>query len=660
MLLRPVGATQLTLVYSGTPQKASLSLPTEAQIITSDTVLSRVAKDLDLANDVRFSPFASKAHRVDPDEPAVRAELLEQLRQGLSIQYSEFKSVPKEGRRNRGYSQGGNRSGSAEPGERIAYLTFSAVNPTLAAAILRSIVRIYQERSFELRHDSVMRVADRLTSSMEDFKKKVEAEQRELLVLQQQSGITVLPGGTDVESQELQILLKQQGIAGANARLAKAGQMIATGPGNTAGRPQPFDDSVDMVILRNDVNTARLELEKGRLSLGSRNPTVQGLQAKVRASERELTLGQSRLEAQVKARLDRARYELDALGAEIRSKAGKLRSHQEAARFATTIQVRLDRDSELYYVLVNNVRTAEIDAGYGSVNVELLKQAETPDQPRAKDYPIRLLEYAGEGLVAGIVLVSILGLISNGGLTTIQMVEHELRMPAFARFPFVPVGTPAETQASSSDPRFMAAIGMLCERVRLSPASNATRCIAFTKASPRTPSGEIALRVAAALAGPDCRTLLIDADWQNPSMRELAGGRSTGLGDVLRARLPLRDAIVSDVMTPGLDVVACGAPVSIPFSPMALERLRVIMEQSELVYRYVFILTGCIQQSEGGEELAAMADLGLLVLPQGRLSSSKLMKAGDALRGSGVRLTGFVLADRGVPGSNRSSFSREM
>jgi succinoglycan biosynthesis transport protein ExoP len=310
--------------------------------------------------------------------------------------------------------------------------------------------------------------------------------------------------------------------------------------------------------------------------------------------------------------------------------------------------VQLARDSELYYVLMNNVKTAALDAGYGSVTVEMLKEADIPAKERAKDFVWRPLRYGAIGIAIALVGMS---LFPDAGLSRTHRIAGALGMPRLAEVPW----TDDDPGSAKVDAAFSEAISGLCKKIRLastarSAAGSAARSVARSTQRVVVTSGPvsqgtstIAIAVATELARPDARVLLIDANMRRPSLHRLLrlDGR-VGLSTVLSGRARLADVVIPLSGFTGVDVLTVGPVPPRSLHLAAVDAMGLLLEQADGLYAWVVLDTAPVETGAEVAKILDMADLALLVVRGGSPSHRTLVRTGNAVHDSEVPLAGFV------------------
>ena len=173
-------------LFEDDPQR---KLQTEVAILTSDTLLATVARDLNLANNPAFTGAKGPVQHRNFEDLAVRQEVVGQLQATIQVA-----PVPKTDL------------------IRISYVSGDA---KLSADIVNKLIVDYIQRSYETRFASTQRVSQWLSSQLDDLKQQVETSQEQMMDLQKKLGTL----GFDSTKNETSSALDDLAKAAANAKL---------------------------------------------------------------------------------------------------------------------------------------------------------------------------------------------------------------------------------------------------------------------------------------------------------------------------------------------------------------------------------------------------------------------------------------------------------
>jgi protein-tyrosine kinase len=137
----------------------------------------------------------------------------------------------------------------------------------------------------------------------------------------------------------------------------------------------------------------------------------------------------------------------------------------------------------------------------------------------------------------------------------------------------------------------------------------------------------VALNLACALGRARQRVLLIDADFQRPSLLRLAGLEAErGLTDVVREKVAPGEAILR-VSAYGFDLLPTREQVGNPAEILTSAKFREVLALLEEEYDFILFDSSPLLQANEANLLVRMTDATVLVIRAGKTSSTQLGKA---------------------------------
>ena len=496
-----------------------------------------------------------------------------------------------------------------------------------------------------------MRVASRLSPAMEGLRSELETEQRRLMQLEQNAGI--LGGAADSPiNAPLPGLLKSANQANGKTRRARALVQSA----HETGALDVASPRLDVARLERQVDEAKRQEAELSVALGPSHPALIELRSRMQSLEKSVAeINQQRALA-ASSQLRMAEAEADQVYAEFLTQMKKAHQDGDSASQIALSRVRVRRDSELYWVLMNNVKTAAIDAGYGGVRVDTLRAAEISSEPLDKAVALTTATDAAAGLLAGVILAALLALFRDERLMTIEAIESTLELPAYGVIPWSssPGGPDATQPAQMDRGAFIDAIHGLESSLLFTSASSAPRTIVFTSAIAGQGRTTIALEIARSLARSGARVLLVDADLRRPMLhRRLGLNGQRGLTTVLSGMATFDDVVERSIDGTSLDVLTSGplppASRGLLHSSGAAEVLR----HAVASYRYVIFDIAPVLPMTDDIFFMQQVDAVLLIARHKGLRRKSLRGCRDVLVRTGVPLVGFVLNGVGAVKQNR-------
>ena len=619
--------------FDDDPQR---KLQTEQAIITSDTLLATVARDLNLENDADFLGGKAPATHQTMEDPATRQNVVDTLQGNLKVTL-----VPK---------------------TDIMRISYSSLNPKLSAAIVNKLIDDYIDRSYQTRFNSTQHVSQYLVGQLDDLKQLVETSQEQMMDLQRKLGTPL--GFDPTHSQSVTSPLDDLARASDQAKLARIlaesryrmlngmdPNTIESSLDSAPGQPQALLNE-----LRTDLAQSQADYAKAiNGSLGPNYPEVRAQKAKVDQLARDVHAEESRLLIQAKENYLIAKSNEDQTDAALeqeKTDAYKLRNDL----VDYTIKERdFESNRTLYEGLLQKLRTAGVEAGLESLEVDIVDRAVAPISPLSKSKATLALTYVALGLVVGILLAFLLESLDTG-LRSIAEIESVTELPSLAIVPRARRATPEQlatmtvvernvnvlTQPKS---QFTEAFRSLRTALLLSSTTGREpKYILCTSATPSEGKTTAASNLAVILAQRGTRVLLIDADLRRPNVHHRFGlNGKLGLSTILSGQTTLEDSIQRVTEVPGLDILASGPVPPFPTEMLSSQTMVDLLHKAGEQYTYVVLDSPPVLSVTDGVLLSRQVDAVILVVRHGKSSKHVVRRGRDLLVRSGAPLAGIVL-----------------
>ncbi len=328
-------------VFDDDPQR---KLQTEIAILTSDTLLATVARDMNLENNKDFLGGKAPLKHQSMDDLATRQGVVQTLQGNLKITL-----VPK---------------------TDILRISYSSLNARLSADIVNKLIIDYKERSYQTRFKSTEQVSAYLQGQLGDLKQQVETSQEQMMDLQRRLGTL----GFDSTHNQISTSLDDLARAAAQAKLAR---ILAESRYRLLDGmdPNTIESSLDAGPNQGvpELNALRTQLATDRAnyasltngSSGPLYPQVKAAKAQIEELEKEIRAEENRLLTQSRESFLMAKANQDQTNAaleEQKTEAYKLRN--DLVDY-TIKQREFESNRTLYEGLLQKLRTAGVEAGPG-------------------------------------------------------------------------------------------------------------------------------------------------------------------------------------------------------------------------------------------------------------------------------------------------------
>lgn len=605
---------------------------TEIQILKSDSLMLTVAREMNLANNPDFLDEKGPIAHRNLDDPAVRQATVGRLQGNLNVVL-----VPK---------------------TEIINISYSSLNAKLAADIVNKVISAYIQRNYETRFASTQRVSQWLSSQLDDLKQQVETSQEQMMDLQRRLGILGFDPNHNQIATSLEDLSKAAGDAKLARIIAESRYRVLSGMD-----PDSMESSIDAAPgaaptelnqLRTQLATAKANYAQMGATLGPNHPQSKAVKAQIAELTGAVNKEQNRLLLQAKENYVVARAnenQTDAALEQQKSDAYKLRD--DLIEY-TLRQREYEANRTLYEGLLQKLRTAGVEAGLESMEIDIVDQALPPAHPMLRSSLKIVLVSGIFGLIGGIIIAFLMDSLDTG-LRTIAEVESVTELPSLAVIPRAR-RTSLEQGASlsaaeknlvvlsQSKSQFAESFRALRTSLLLSTAGHPPKFILLTSATPSEGKTTLSTNLACILAQGDARVLLIDADLRRPSVHHRFGmSGKIGLTTVLTGAATLESAAQNVPEVPNLDVLAAGPMPPFPTEMISSQAMDSLLQHCGEIYTHVLIDTPPILSVTDGVILARHSDAVVLVVRHGKSSKHIVRRARDLLVRSGAPITGIVL-----------------
>jgi len=609
---------------------------TEIEILKSDSLMLKVCRDLDLSNNADFLEKKGPVPHTSLDDGETRQTTVHRLQSTLHVTLVNKTDII-----------------------RISY---SSLNPKLSADIVNKVISEYVQRSYQTRFDSSQRVSVWLSGTLQDLKQQVETSQEQMMDLQRRLGILGFDPTHNQISASLDDLAKAAGAAKLARIIAEARYRVINGmdpntiegaiestPGTTPGTAPGELSGLRAQLAASRANYATLES-----SLGPNHPQSKALRAQIDEYVKEIDQEQNRLVVQAKQNYVIARANEDQTTAALEAQKTDAYKLRDQLVELTLREREFEANRTLYDGLQQRLRTASVQSGLESLEIDVVDQALPPANPVLRPQSTVILTALVFSMLAGIVLAFLMESLDTG-LRSIAEIESITELPSLAIIPRArrssvdQAGTLTTAQRNigiltQPKSQFAEAFRSLRTSLLLSNTTHPPKYIVLTSATPSEGKTTAASNLAAILAQRDTRVLLIDGDLRRPNVHHRFGlNGKIGLTTVLTGATTLEDTVQRVPEIPNLDILPSGPVPPFPTEMLSSAAMDAILKRCGELYNYIVIDSPPILSVTDGVILARQADAVVLVVRHGKSSKHVVRRARDLLLRSGAAITGIVL-----------------
>jgi succinoglycan biosynthesis transport protein ExoP len=630
--VRTGSSNEYRLTAIGADSNESSKMLTEIAILQSDSLMLTVAKEMDLANNPEFLTTKAPSPRADVNNAAVRQTIVHRLQSSIHITL-----VPK---------------------TDIIRIGCESMSAKLSADIVNKIISAYIQRSYETRFASTQRVSQWLQSQLDDLKQQVETSQEQVIDLQKRLGVLGFDPSHNQISSSLDDLSKAVNSAKISRIMAESRYRVLNGMD-----PDTIESSIDsgpgsqpgeLNALRSQIATDRGAYAQLEANLGPNHPQAKALKAQIDEISKEIDTEQNRLLLQAKQIYVAARANEDQTNAALEAqKTDAYKLRDDLVEF-TVRQREFESNRTLYEGLLQRLRTAGVQAGLESLEIDIVDQALPPASPRLQPQSTIVITTVIFALLGGIIVAFLMESLDTG-LRSISEIESITELPSLAIIPRARRSSADEAANLSTAQRnisiltqpksqFAEAFRSLRTSLLLSSTGHPPKFILMTSATPSEGKTTVASNLACALAQGNSRVLLIDADLRRPNVHHRFGlNGKLGLTTLLTGATTLEETVQHIPEVPTLDIVPSGPVPPFPTEMLSSEAMVNLLKLCGEKYDYVLIDTPPILSVTDGVILARDADAVVMVVRHGKSSKHIVRRARDLLLRSGAQITGIAL-----------------
>ena len=514
------------------------------------------------------------------------------------------------------------------------------------------------QRSYQVRFESSRRVSDFLSGTLEGLKQEVETSQEQLMDMQRRLGILGFDPNRNQINNSLDDLSRAVGAAKLTRIIAEARYRVLSGmdPNTIEGTIEltPGTAPGALTQLRGQLAGAKANYAQMESTLGPNHPQAKALKAQMDELVKEIDAEQNRLLIQAKQNYVVARANEDQTTAALEAQKAEAYKLRDQLVEYTLRQREFEANRTLYDSLEQRLRTASVQSGLESLEIDIVDRALPPANPVLRPQSTVIMTALAFSLLAGIVIAFLMESLDTG-LRSIAEIESITELPSLAIIPRARrssvdhAGTLTTAQRNigiltQPKSQFAESFRSLRTSLLLSTAGHPPKFIVLTSATPSEGKTTAASNLAAILAQRDTRVLLIDGDLRRPNIHHRFGlNGKIGLTTVLTGATKLEETVQSVPEIPNLDILPSGPVPPFPTEMLSSGAMDAILRRCGELYDYVVIDSPPILSVTDGVILARQADAVVLVVRHGKSSKHVVRRARDILLRSGAGITGIVL-----------------
>ena len=617
----PPGPELVTVGNSISGEGTHEYLDTEAKNLESDELAVSVIRSLQLDRNPDFVS-GSMANKTQADQASTLAP---SLTPAENAALGVFRSRVKVSR---------------DPSSRIITVSFASHDAKLSATIVNTILQNFIERTYQSRHDSIVKSSQWLGTQLEDIRTKLDESNRALADFQAKTGITDIDDTKSTFSERMADLTRAQTVA--ETERLQLGSVLN---GVKGGQPDALTEvhsNPTVQALERQLAETRAELSKTEVIYGKNHPNVKKLQSEADELEAQVNQQRSSILRMVKANYAAARMRENMLNGEMKSAGDKL---TQMAQY-NVLKKEVTTNSTLYNDLYKQIKQAAIAAGAKMSDMQIVDRARVLDRPTRPNVPLNLGVGFAAALIGGVFMTFIREMFDQR-LRTANDVElltgnSAVLLPSFQ----MPLTAPErklfrEIQASETPQKFLQsrpqspeseALRNLITNIVLSRRDTQNQVLLVASSFAREGKTTLAVNLAISLAqyGPTC---LVDADLRRSRVaKAFRVASQPGLSDFLKGRISLEEALHTAPDTPNVQVIPGGSENGASSTLVGSEAMQQLIQALRRNFHSVVIDSPPILPYSEGRVLSTLADGVIFVCRSGVTTREAFVRSQEILK----------------------------
>lgn len=589
------------------------TIQNQVQILTSLSLMGRVADKLKLNDDPEFNPKLSPL--------AMIVGALNPLN-WLPEKKAQAKVLGKDPERERIIHRLLGRLSVSPVGLSTAMkVSFEAESPAKAAVIANAIANAYVEDQLEAKFQATQKATQWLSGRIGELSKQAQLADAAVQQYKAEHNITTTANGVSVVEQQIADINGQ--LVTARAALAEKqanyGKLAALARAGRAADSAQVLASPLIANLRGQEATLTNEMANLSSKYGSRHPKILDLQAQKANLE-------AKINEEVQRFVDSAKNDADIAASHVGSLESSLRNAEQRGAGQnqdnvqlTALQSASTSARAMYEAFLGRLNQTQGQEGIQTPDARIISPAEEPSSPSSPKKGLAIGLSIPAGLILGLIIAFTMERVELGFRTTAE-VESMLHVPVLSTVPEIAnsSGTPAQPIDLIMDKpmsSYAEAIRGVQLGLSLSNVDTPPKVIVVTSSGPGEGKSTMTISLARIAARNGLKAVVVDGDLRRPRVAKSLGldAAEKGVIDILTGEAVLSECLYKD---PRSDVMVLPC-VKTPPSPADLltsRSMEVLIQELRSRFDLVFIDSAPILPVNDTKLLSLLADAVLFVV----------------------------------------------
>lgn len=657
---------------------------TQVQILSSPSLLRRVAKNLDLEHNSNF--LNSRVENPSTMQSLLRMFGFSKPAEPVKTQTLALKERP---------LQSGANLTTDDPAEieklapfvdalvgmiqveqvkktRLIDIRATHTDPTVATKVVNATADAFGLWNLEVKTKTNTVAGTYMVKRIAELQSQIRNGEEQLMNYAQSHEILSLDASQNTVVERLTGLNKELLEAENDRGLAEAAYRASLAPGAAEANAEISDKQITDFKGR----LAELKQKRAQLMLTDteESPEVKDLSQQISSLEKQLEETRSSAKKTITVNLEtnyrKALEREKTLRASFNQQRGETVAQNQAAINYNILKQEIETNKELLAGLMQRSKENDVSMAGTPNNIHVVDYASVPKGPigpRRMQAVVMALMLA---LAFGVGLALFLEYLDDS-VKTPSDIESGLRLPSLAIIPiagktaqrFLPLpralqigngngntngnGGAPELLINAQGPTLQGeAYKHLRTSILLSTPGRAPKTLLVTSSVPSEGKTTTAVNTATVLAQTGASVLLIDADMRRPRLHQVFGMRNTaGLSAILSSDVDEADilSMIERYQDSNVYLLSSGAIPPNPAELLGSAQMRRLLEITSKSFTYIVIDSPPIASFTDGVLISALVDGVLLVVHGGKTSRQVVRRTRQVLQEIGAKIIGVVL-----------------
>jgi len=533
---------------------------------------------------------------------------------------------------------------------KVINITFSSLDPELAARVANDVPEAYIVDKLEARFEATEKANAWLVEQLEDLEAKVLESERAVEIYRDQHDLAPAEGKSILDAQlsELnsQLIIARAERAEIEARLQQLQRLLAGGGQGVETSSEVLASTLVQQLRAQEAQALSRQSELS-VEYGPKHPRMLQVQAEIAEIRQRVREEVGRIVVALENEVEFARTRVASLEASLREAQGQTSEQNKEAIQLRALQREAAANRALYETFLNRFKETSSTQGMETSDSRIISYAEVPGGPSYPNRRQMLLQYVLVGFLGSCGLVLMLAFL-NPGMMSPEQVQRSLGEFTIGLIPITEGKVPPHDYVlERPNSGLVEAINTLKFSLALSDPDHPVKAVQITSSVPEEGKTTLAIAIARVHAASGKKVILVDGDLRRSSigrklnLREKHKGLSdlvVAPGDADLAEFVLRDEKgKADFMPTGTAKYANATDI---FSSHRMESIIDLLKEH---YDMIIVDTPPVMAVADARIIGRLVDKTIFVVRWNKTPRKVAKAAIEQLRRAEVDIAGVVL-----------------